>query len=72
LLTPSVEGAGKVSKSVAAAATFWLALAKVRCGVPSWLMAAVMALARVRALVKSMVVAHSVPCVALCHCSSIS
>jgi hypothetical protein len=45
-LALSVEGAGRVSKSAAAAATFWLSLGKVVCAVPSWLMAMVMALAR--------------------------
>jgi hypothetical protein len=54
-----VEGIGKVSKSTVAMATFWLALAKVRCGVPSWLMAAA-ALAQARALVNSMVTSRSV------------
>jgi hypothetical protein len=48
---PSVEGMGKVSKSVAAAAMFWLALAKVGCGIPSWLMSVAMALAQAQALV---------------------
>jgi hypothetical protein len=42
-------------------ATFWLALAKVGHGVPSSMMVATMALARAQALVKSMVVARSVP-----------
>jgi hypothetical protein len=45
LLTPSVEGAGRVSNSAMAVATFLLALGKVGCGVPSWLMATAMALA---------------------------
>jgi hypothetical protein len=61
LLTPSVEDAGRVSKSPAVAATFWLALAKVGCSVPSWLMAAVTALAQARALAKLMVATCSVP-----------
>jgi hypothetical protein len=39
LLAPSIEDGGSVSKSAAAAATFWLALGMVVCGVPSWLMA---------------------------------
>jgi hypothetical protein len=38
LLAPSAEGAGRVSKSVAATATFWLAMGKVVCGVPLGLM----------------------------------
>jgi hypothetical protein len=53
-----------------AAAMFWLALAKVGCGVPLRLMAMMMALARARALVKLMVAAHSVPSAALHWCSS--
>jgi hypothetical protein len=60
----TLEKTTKVSIQVevaAVATTFWLALAKVRCGIPSWLIAAVMALARARALVRSMVVACSVP-----------
>jgi hypothetical protein len=45
LSIPSVEGAGKVSRRVAVAATFWLALAKaVRC-LHSWLMTAAKSLA---------------------------
>jgi hypothetical protein len=40
-------------------ATFWLVLAKVGCGVPSWLMA-VAALAQARALVNLMVTSRSV------------
>jgi hypothetical protein len=48
LPTLSVEGAGRVSKSDVATATFWLALGKVGCGVPSWLMT--MDLARAQAL----------------------
>jgi hypothetical protein len=39
ILTPSVEGTGRVSKIAAVAATFWLALGKLGYGVPSWLMA---------------------------------
>jgi hypothetical protein len=50
-LAPSVEGAGRVSKSVVAATTFWLALGKVVCGVPLWLMAIAMALTQARAVV---------------------
>jgi hypothetical protein len=46
LLALSVEGAGRVSKSDATTATFWLALGKVVCGIPSWLMVTVMALAQ--------------------------
>jgi hypothetical protein len=72
LPTLSVEGTGKVFKSVAAAATFWLALAKVRCGIPSWLMVVAMALAQAWALVKSMMAAHSVPSSALHRCISVS
>jgi hypothetical protein len=71
LSTPSVEGAGTVSKSIVVAATFWLALGKVGCGVPSWLMVAVMALARAWALVYSMAVACSIPSMALHQCSSV-
>jgi hypothetical protein len=56
-----VEGAARVSKIAAIVATFWLALAKVGRGVPLWLMAVVVALAQAQALVKSMVVARSVP-----------
>jgi hypothetical protein len=48
-LALSTKGAGKVSKSDAATATFWLALGKVVCGVPSLLMA--MALTRAQDLV---------------------
>jgi hypothetical protein len=44
MLTSSVEGAGRVSKSVTAAATFWLALGKVGCGVPLWLIVVAMTL----------------------------
>jgi hypothetical protein len=67
-----VEGAGRVSKSAAAATTFWLALANVGRGVPSWLMAVAMALTKARALVKSMVAARSISSMALhrrqaCH-----
>jgi hypothetical protein len=54
-----------VSKSAAAVATFWLAPMKVGCGASSWLMAAVMALARARALVKSIIVTHSISGAAL-------
>jgi hypothetical protein len=71
LPTPSVEGSDRVSKSAAAVATFWLALVKVGCGIPSWLMAATMTLARAWALVKSMVVAHSISITALRWCSSV-
>jgi hypothetical protein len=49
LPTPHVGGTGRVAKSVVVVATFWLALAKVGCGIPSWLMVA----------------AHSVPSAAL-------
>jgi hypothetical protein len=49
-----------------------LSLAKVGHGIPSWLMAAPTALARDRALVKSMVAARSVPSVVLHWCSSVS
>jgi hypothetical protein len=45
LSTMSTEGAGKVSRSAAAATTFWLALVKVGHGGPSRLMVAVTALA---------------------------
>jgi hypothetical protein len=45
LLTLSMEGMGRVSKSAAVAAMLWIALGKVGCGVPSWLMAMTMALA---------------------------
>jgi hypothetical protein len=45
LLTPSVESVSRVSRSAVAAAMFWLALAKVGCGVPLRLMAMMMALA---------------------------
>jgi hypothetical protein len=65
--TSLVEGADKVSKSATTASKFWLALAKVGRGVSSWLVAAVIALARAWALVKLMVVARSVPCVSLCR-----
>jgi hypothetical protein len=51
LPTLSVEGADRVTKRATTTATFWLAPGKVGCGVPSWLMATVMALARARALV---------------------
>jgi hypothetical protein len=51
LLTPFVDCPGRVSKSAAAIATFWLALGKVAGGVPSWLMATAVALALARALV---------------------
>jgi hypothetical protein len=43
LLTPSVEGVGRVSKSVVATTTFFLALGKVGCGIPLWLMATALA-----------------------------
>jgi hypothetical protein len=52
LPTTLVEGVGKVSRSAATAATFWLALAKVGRGTPSQLMAVVIALARVWPLVR--------------------
>jgi hypothetical protein len=71
LPTPSVEVAGRVSKSATVVDTFWLALTKVGCGVPSWLMVMAMALARAQAFVKSMVEARSVPSVALHRCSSV-
>jgi hypothetical protein len=45
LPTPSVEGSGKVSRSVAVAATFWLALVKVGHGAPSRLMVVATSLA---------------------------
>jgi hypothetical protein len=51
LLAPSADGAGRVSKSIVVVATFWLALGKLVCGVPSWLMATAMALAHAQALV---------------------
>jgi hypothetical protein len=38
LSIPSVEGTGKMSRSIAAAAMFWLALAKAGHGTPSLLM----------------------------------
>jgi hypothetical protein len=72
LLTPSVEGTGELSKSVAAVATFWLAQAKVGCCIPSWLMVAVTGLARAQDLVMSMVAARSVPSTTLRRCSSVS
>jgi hypothetical protein len=72
LSTPSVEDAGRVSKSAAVVATLRLAQAKVGRGIPSWLIAAETALARARALVRSMVVARSAPSVALHRCSSVS
>jgi hypothetical protein len=43
---PIREGVGKVSRSAAAVAMFWLALAKVGCCIPSQLMATVTSLAR--------------------------
>jgi hypothetical protein len=63
---------GKVSKSAAAAAMFWLALAKVGRGVPLLLMVVATALAQAQTLVKSIIVAHSVSIMALRCCSSIS
>jgi uncharacterized membrane protein len=63
---------GKVSKSTADVATFWLALAKVGRGIPLLLMVAVTALAQAWALVKSMVAAHFISSVALHRCSSVS
>jgi hypothetical protein len=45
LSTSSVEGVGKVSRSAATVATFWLALANTGCYIPSWLMAAATSLA---------------------------
>jgi hypothetical protein len=71
LLTPLVEGAGRVSKSAATVATFWLTLAKVGGGVSSWLMVAEMTQARARALVKSMVAARFIPSAVLCRCISV-
>jgi hypothetical protein len=65
LLTPSVESAGRVSKSDVATTKFWLALTEVGCVAPSWFMVVAMALARALELVKSMVVACSIPSVAL-------
>jgi hypothetical protein len=58
LIHPTVEDAGMASKSAAMTATFWLALAKVGRGASLQLMAAAMALARARALVKLIVVAR--------------
>jgi hypothetical protein len=60
-----VEGTGKVSKSAAMAAMFWLAQVMVGCGAPSRLMVVAMALARAWSLMRSMVVAHYVLSVAL-------
>jgi hypothetical protein len=51
LLAQSVEGASRVSKSDATAATFLLALEKVVDGVPSRLIVMAMSLARAQALV---------------------
>jgi hypothetical protein len=72
MLTLSMEGMGKVSKSKATMATFWLALAKVEHGIPSWLVVAAMALARARALVKLMVASRSVPNMTLHQCSLVN
>jgi hypothetical protein len=55
-----MEGADKLSKSAAAVATFWQALAKVGCDGTSRLMMVAMALAQVQALVRSMVIARSI------------
>jgi hypothetical protein len=60
LSTPLPKGAGKVSRSAAATAMFWLALMKVGHGTPSRLMAATMALARAQALVRSTVTTRSI------------
>jgi hypothetical protein len=71
LSAPLTEGVSKVSRSVATAARFWLALAKVGCGGPSRLMAVAMALAQVQALVRSTVMAYSISSVDLRWCNSI-
>jgi hypothetical protein len=65
LLTPLVESTGRVSKSDVAMTKFWLALTEVGCITPSWFMVVAMALGRALALMKSMVVAYSIPSVAL-------
>jgi hypothetical protein len=72
LSTPSAEGAGKVSRSVAAATTFWLALGKARSCIPSWMMVAETSLARVQAAVRSTVRLRSASSVDLRWCSSVS
>jgi hypothetical protein len=51
LLIPSIEGLGRIPKSVVTMAMFWLAHGKVGGSVPPWLMVMAMALARPRALV---------------------
>jgi hypothetical protein len=69
LSTLLVEGAGKVSRSAAAMTMFWLVLAKVGHRAPSRLMAAMMSLARARALVNSTFMVCSVSSVDLRWCS---
>jgi hypothetical protein len=46
LPNPSLEGVGIVTKIAVVVASFWLALGKVGCGIPSWLMAMTTALTR--------------------------
>jgi hypothetical protein len=60
LSAPLVEGASKVSRSAIAAAMFWLALAKLCRGAPSWLIATVTTLAQAQALLRSIVAVHSI------------
>jgi hypothetical protein len=55
LSTPSAEGVGKVSRSAAATAMFWLTLAKVGRGLPLLFMVAAMSLAWPRTVARSIV-----------------
>jgi hypothetical protein len=72
LSTPSVKGAGKVSRSTTAVATFWLALAKARHCVPSWLMAAVTSLAQAQEVVRSTIRLRSASSTDFRWCSMVS
>jgi hypothetical protein len=70
LSTLSVEGKGKVSRSVAAAATFRLAPAKVGHDDPSQFMVAATSLARARALVRLTITAWPISSMDLWWCNS--
>jgi hypothetical protein len=54
-----------VSRSGTVAATIWLALTNVGCGAPSWLIEVPTALARARALVRSIMLGRSISSVYL-------
>jgi hypothetical protein len=69
LSTSMAEEACKVSSCAAVVATVWMPQVKAGCGAPSWFMASAAALAQVRALVRSTIMARSILSANLLQCN---